>query len=190
MSLPQRKSPRKQGYDYAQSGMYFVTICTHQRERLFGYIRDGEMHRNLLGKITAECWAAIPRHHPHVELDVYVIMPNHVHGIIVITDVVGTPYMVSENNLKSNQTDGMYPVPTNTNSHESVNPKPVLGVVVGTFKAAVTRHANRILSLPTTVWQARYHDRIIRNEREYNYIRQYVLANPARWQEDTFYQLK
>jgi putative transposase len=83
-ALPQRKSPRLQDYDYSQSGAYFVTICTHQRSQLFGTIENGEMTLNAKGEIAAECWQAIPKHYPDVDLDVYVVMPNHVHGIVII----------------------------------------------------------------------------------------------------------
>lgn len=94
---PQRKSPRLQAYDYAQSGAYFVTICTHQRQCWFGYIANEEMRYSGLGEIAALRWLALPEHFPTVELDLWVVMPNHVHGIVVLhedgsarlTDVIG-----------------------------------------------------------------------------------------------------
>lgn len=82
--LPQRKSPRLQGYDYSQSGAYFITICTHQRQQLFGKICEDEMILNNAGKIACEHWQAIPEHYPDIELDVFVVMPNHMHGIVCI----------------------------------------------------------------------------------------------------------
>lgn len=86
-SLPQRKSPRLQGYDYSQPGAYFVTICTHQRLHCFGEVIEGSMNLNRLGEIASELWFALPQHHPGIELDAFVVMPNHIHGIIVL---VGT----------------------------------------------------------------------------------------------------
>lgn len=172
--LPQRKSPRLPEYDYAQSGAYFVTICTHQRTHLFGHIRDGVMHQNDLGEMVAFHWEDLLNHFPHIELDAYVVMPNHFHGIVVITDVVGTASMPSD----LSGADAIDGVPTKKT--------PTLGVIVGTFKAAVTRRANRTMKHPPAIWQARYHDRIIRSEREYDIIRAYVLDNPARWGEDVF----
>lgn len=80
----QRKSPRLQGYDYAQNGAYFVTICTHNREHTFGQITNCDMELSELGEIALTCWNAIPNHFPSVELDVSIVMPNHVHGIIVL----------------------------------------------------------------------------------------------------------
>lgn len=83
-TLPQRKSPRLQGYDYSQSGAYFVTICTYQRLHLFGSIDNEIMHLNTAGEIVAACWQTIPTHYPDVELDAFVVMPNHMHGILVL----------------------------------------------------------------------------------------------------------
>src|SRR5262245_16172423 len=82
--FPKRKSPRLQGYDYSQDGSYFVTICTHLRENRFGQVIDAEMVLNTLGCIAEACWEAIPSHFANVELDAYVVMPNHVHGIVII----------------------------------------------------------------------------------------------------------
>lgn len=84
-TLPQRKSPRLKGYDYSQSGAYFVTICTHNRQHIFGTITDQQMHPAAAGEWATSCWVAIPDHYPDVELDAFVIMPNHVHGILVLT---------------------------------------------------------------------------------------------------------
>lgn len=175
--FPQRKSPRLKGYDYSQSGAYFVTICTHHQAHLFGCVVDGEMVLNGYGEIATFCWAEIPAHYPNVELDLYVIMPNHMHGIIVIydddfgrdisrpynnRDTVGTPYMASGAQSK----------------------RPPLGCIIGAYKAAVTR---KIDNSDVKIWQNRYHDHIIRNEPSLDKIREYVLCNPARWAEDTFY---
>ncbi|MCA9915636.1 MAG: transposase family protein, partial [Anaerolineae bacterium] len=86
----QRRSPRLQGYDYSQSGAYFVTICTHERAHLFGVVADGEMVLNRAGEIAQERWFALPDHHNGIELDAFVVMPNHIHGIIILTGIVGT----------------------------------------------------------------------------------------------------
>jgi len=97
-----RRSIRLKGYDYTQPGGYFVTIVTYHRDLLFGEIVNEEMQLNDLGKIVEECWRAIPEHIPNVELGAYVIMPNHVHGIIVITDGRDTIYRaLRRNNFKN-----------------------------------------------------------------------------------------
>ncbi len=84
-----RRSIRLQGYDYSQPGIYFITLCTQNRERLFGEILNGEMRLNEFGKIAHQCWLEIPNHFPHVQLDEFVIMPDHIHGIIVLNDIAG-----------------------------------------------------------------------------------------------------
>ena len=84
-----RRSIRLKGYDYAQAGAYFVTICTQHRACLFGEVVNGQMQLNDAGRFVEQCWLDIPHHFPHVELEAFVVMPNHVHGIIVITDPVG-----------------------------------------------------------------------------------------------------
>ena len=168
MPHPQRKSPRLRGYDYRLAGAYFVTVCTHNRACVFGQVLDGEMRVNALGEIATACWTEIPTHFPLADLDVFVVMPNHVHGIIVIdtTPSVTEPPAVSAH---SGATAGS------------------LGAVVGSFKSAVTRAWRQTVDANNAVlWQQRYHDRIIRNERELNAIRQYILANPACWAEDEF----
>jgi REP element-mobilizing transposase RayT len=81
-----RRSIRLQGFDYSQTGAYFVTICTRERACIFGEVIDGEMRLNNAGDVVDQCWLAIPRHFPDVDLDAYVVMPNHVHGIVVMTD--------------------------------------------------------------------------------------------------------
>src|SRR5262245_32714711 len=93
-ALPQRKSPRLQSYDYSQNGAYFVTICTQNRTQIFGEILNGEMALNTLGCIAQNCWVDIPTHFPNVDCDAYVVMPNHVHGIVVITTETDTIYRV------------------------------------------------------------------------------------------------
>lgn len=166
-----RRSIRLKDYDYRQNGAYFVTICSHERLCLFGSIGDGEMVLNDWGRITQTSWSEIPAHYPMVELDVFVVMPNHVHGIIVITgdnelQSIGAQHGATPNNVAPNS----------------------LGSIVRTFKAAVTRHINRLLDAPDhPIWQRNYHEHIIRNENTLNTIRAYVDNNPAKWAEDSLY---
>lgn len=160
---PQRKSPRLQGYDYAQAGAYFVTICTHERYSWFGHIREGKMVVNRFGITAQSCWEQIPAHFPTVEVDAYVVMPNHVHGIVILAD---NP-------------------PTTDQSPKT----PTLGTIIGSYKSAVTRLMRTGLPADVVlVWQPRYHDHIIRNERDLERIRAYIKDNPAQWEKDTFYE--
>ncbi len=82
--FPSRRSIRLKGFDYSQAGLYFITICTHDRSCLFGEIQDGTMRLNETGRIVSECWLEVPRHSPGVQLDAFVVMPNHIHGVVVI----------------------------------------------------------------------------------------------------------
>lgn len=214
-----RKSPRKKDYDYNLSGAYFVTICTHERELLFGDVIDDVMQRTSLGQIAHDCWLTTPDHFPDVEIDCFVVMPNHVHAIIVIHDRESKENSDNNNNPNPNNTVGNGDQsPDNHNNpnanntvgtrhalslHTPNEPKygvmkngrfyPAgvkprsLGAIVGSYKSAVTKIANRTLDDPPSfLWQSRYHDHIIRNEKEWNIIRQYVHTNPARWNEDQF----
>jgi hypothetical protein len=168
--LPQRRSPRLKGFVYTREGAYFVTICTRNRVHLFGEIADDHIQLNELGMIATACWEEIPTHFPQVELDAAVVMPNHVHGIIVIAD---TPRPLYEG--------------TNVEAFGS----PIQGslsTVVGTYKAGVTGQIGRLFpDVETPIWQGRFHDHIIRSQKSLDKIRAYVLSNPARWTEDTFY---
>jgi putative transposase len=169
---PRRKSPRLKGYDYRQEGAYFVTICTAQRTPLFGDIVQNEMHLNTLGIVAHEELQSIPERWQTVDLDLLVVMPNHVHAIIVL---VGTAFLPSaDNNIKETDTK---------------NGVPTLGHVLGSYKSGVTRIARQrqIIDDSAKIWQVRYHDHIIRDERSLDFMRRYIVANPARWQEDTFY---
>lgn len=166
----QRRSPRLQGYDYAQEGAYFVTICAHDRACLFGAVIDDVMVLNRAGSIAYEELTRIPRHWDDtVDIDVFVVMPNHIHAIILI---VGTPFSASTTNI---HTDAQKRVPT-------------LGQIVGNYKSGVTRRIHEQCSgLAGRVWQSRYHDHIIRCPADLHRIQAYVINNPARWQADTFY---
>lgn len=157
-TFPQRKSPRLQSYDYSQNGAYFVTICTYKRELLFGDVKEGGMVLTLAGTIADEAlqrmtdyWSSM------VELDAFVVMPNHIHSIILL------------------MTDAQKRVPT-------------LGRVVNSYKGGVTRSVRQVLNQPyLKVWQSRYHDHIIRDEAALNKIREYILANPMRWRDDSLH---
>jgi REP element-mobilizing transposase RayT len=86
-SLPRRESVRLPGYDYTRPGAYFITICSQDKQPILGQIIDGEMHYTELGKLVQTCWLAIPEHFPNVTVDAFVVMPNHVHGILLLTDM-------------------------------------------------------------------------------------------------------
>ena len=142
-----RKSPRLQGYDYASRNYYFITICTHRKQCIFG--KPGNL--NASGKTAEQLFLDISSHFPGVQIDKHVVMPNHIHGIIVLSG------------------DGIS-----------------LSTVLGQYKAAVTRKL-RHHHPGGKIWQASFHDHIIRNEKGYQQIWNYIDTNPAKWQTDCFY---
>ncbi len=175
---PQRKSPRLEGYDYGQEGAYFVTICTYQRVHLFGDVIDGEMRLSALGQIAFDTWLTIPDHYPHVILDAFVVMPNHMHGIVYIVDEAR-----SKVGLRRASTAAPLP-----QIHSNSSRSRTLSTVIGAYKSAVTRGINQQMGLQAPkVWQASFHDHIIRSERTLAYIRNYIDTNPGRWEQDSFY---
>jgi len=167
MDRHHRHSIRIPGYDYSQAGAYFVTIVSHNRENLFGIIHDGEMILNPFGEIIVEEWIKTPAVRPNVELGEYIIMPNHVHGILVfVDDIVGATRRVT---------------PTNTTTLQSGS----LGAVIGQFKSIVTKRINgwhNVTGRP--VWQRNYYEHIIRNERDLQNKTDYIEANPMLWDDD------
>jgi REP element-mobilizing transposase RayT len=164
MNQPQRKSPRLGGYDYSQTGVYFVTICTHKRRHLFGNIVDGQMMLSTLGQLTAQAIDTLSTHWIHIKVDVYVVMPNHLHAILVLDN-------------------------TAAEGTHSVGTLPPLGCIIGLFKAGVTRLAREksLLDESSALWQGRYHDHIVRNEADLERIRAYIERNPTCWSQDTFF---
>ena len=164
---------RLSGYDYSRTGAYFVTTCTHGRADLFGKIVKNEMRLNVYGRMVQEVWNGLPGHYPHVVLDAFVIMPNHIHGIVVLATPVGA---------------GFKPAPT-PKSAPTPNPAHIprhgLPEIVRAFKTFSARQINQLRHTPgIPVWQRNYYEHIIRNNAALNRIRQYVKANPAHWEKD------
>lgn len=170
-----RKSPRLKGYDYSQDGAYFVTICTYKRQHLFGYVdKDGMMQLNDYGKIVRGCWQDLPDHYNNIELDAFVVMPNHVHAIIFILNPDTT----------SDVAAGLRPATT----PESPSKKHGLTEFVRALKSFSARRINEkrnVAGVP--VWQRSFYDHIIRDEISLNKLREYTLYNPAWWAEDKYY---
>ncbi len=165
----QRRSIRLKGYDYSQPGAYFVTICTQNREPVLGEIVEGEMILNEYGQVVARCWMWLAKQYPHVELDEWVVMPNHAHCIVILSGRGG-----SRKGGSSSRKGGSRTAPT----------KP-LGRLVGAFKTVSTKRINQIRNTPgAPVWQRNYYEHIIRDEDELNLIRQYILDNPVQWEMD------
>lgn len=191
-----RKPNRARGYDYATPGAYFVTACTHDRLPLFGQVVDGVVMLNEYGILVAEAWEDLPQHYPHVVLDAFVIMPNHVHGIIWIyrffRDDVRTglrPVPTGE----SVPTDGPVPTDMPTAALEfPLSDDPILrhGLpeIMRAFKSFSSRRINRLRNQPgRPVWQRSYWDRIIRDQAEFDRIHDYIRTNPGHWSDDSLH---
>lgn len=177
-----RRSIRLQGYDYSQAGAYYVTIVTYHRDCLFGEIVNEEMFLNDFGKITDECWRAIPDHFPFVELGAHVIMPNHAHGIIVINENVSTSNMENIDNGGRRGAAMLRPYDDNTENKFKVKPGS-LGAIVRSYKSAVSYRIHKEHNA-TGIWQRNYYEHIIRDEKDLQNKTDYIEANPMLWNED------
>jgi REP element-mobilizing transposase RayT len=159
---PQRRRVRLRSYDYSWPGAYFVTICTYEKQCLFGNIENGLVNLNEYGEIAQACWKDIPFHFPEISNEIFIVMPNHVHGIISIHGVDGR--------------SGSKPDPTS---------KRPLFEIVRAFKTYSSRRINEHRhSQGTPMWQRSYYEHVIRSEREYHQIGEYVKYNPAKWETD------
>ena len=177
--LPNRQSIRLQGYDYSQAGAYFITICTQNRLHLFGRIVDGEMILNDAGKIIFDQWMCLSQRFHTIELHECVVMPNHIHGIIEITNAADTV--------------GVGLVPTrdkNATERATTRVTPTVGYIVGAYKSlTTTRYIDGVKQLGwqrfnKKIWQRNYWEHIVRDEKEYHRIAQYIIANPLKWEMD------
>ncbi len=184
-----RRSIRLRDYDYSSAGAYFVTIRTENREGLFGNVTDGDMRLNNFGVVVAECWRALPTHFPAVELDEFVVMPNHFHGIFVLDTIVGAqhaaPGITTPGPICSVQKGAQHAAPLQTSGHTNVM-SGSLGAIVRSFKSAASKRINEIRNDPgSPVWQRNYYERIIRNDHELERIREYIVNNPLQWTDDS-----
>jgi putative transposase len=220
-NIHHRRSIRLKGYDYSQAGLYFITICCHNRECLFGEIvgannylpnnatseNKPQMILNDAGKIAEHCWTETPNHFPNAVLHEYIVMPNHIHGIIeLVNDVnVGeqnfvpqqnnTEYNVRVENFVPQQNNTEYnvrvenfqPLQPNKNEFQKIIPRSIGSIVRG-FKIGVTKWFRQNTGI-AIVWQRNYHEHIIRNEQSYQTISNYIINNPAKWNDDKFYTI-
>ena len=190
-----RRSIRLKEYDYSQNGLYFITICTRNSECIFGEIVDDEMVLTDAGRITRQCWLCIPEHYPDTKLHEYVVMPNHVHGIIQIfngavgvqnfglkNDSVGVQDLEPKNKPKVRVQD-FEPL---QNKYQKVIPRSIGSIIRG-FKIGVTKWFRQNTKV-CNVWQRNYYEHVIRNEQSYYEITEYIINNPAKWLDDKYYE--
>jgi putative transposase len=182
-----RHSIRLKGYDYTRAGAYFVTICAQGREDLFGNIVDREMVLNPYGHIVQAAWLDLPRHYPHIQLDAFCLMPNHVHGIIVINETHVGAGLKGEVFLPDGLMYGEGSLPENnkTRPYDCIRNRHPLSEIVRAFKSYSARRINGLRKTRgLAVWQRNYFETILRDENHYHHIRTYILNNPHRWLED------
>ena len=185
MQYKYQKQYRHKNYDYSQNGFYFVTICAKNHQMFFGnivrldneYNPVYEMKLSEIGKAAEKYWTEIPKHFSNVGLDEHIIMPDHIHGIIEIDKQICN----GRNEALPRSYNGKYPQMSEI-SPESGS----LSTIIGSFKSIVTKTVNQKFSDNNFQWQPRFHDRIIRNEKELDAIRKYISENPAKWHLDKY----
>ncbi|WP_230381521.1 transposase [Myroides albus] len=182
MTYQQRESIRLKGYDYAPEGLYFITLCVQDRENIFGSIKDGVLTLNEIGEIARDEWLNIANVRDNVILHEFIIMPNHIHAIIEIV----------KNKAKAGDNKGFK------------SPSQTIGAIVRGYKIATIKRikagtncnsfcVGELPFAPTpptgrTIWQRNYYEHIIRDERSYQYISNYIITNPERWHDDKFHR--
>lgn len=205
--MPERTNPRHATFDYRTSAAYFVTICAHNRQCHFGTVRRGRMVLNERGKIVAEEWERSEEIRDEVLLHAFVVMPNHLHGIVCIVppdadEVTPRGYDLgvgpSPTSAEEASPDDVGPHGDAALREQSSHPRwedgrpqrhaKSLGSMIAGFKGAATTRINRHRGQPgAPIWQPRYHDRVLRNEREWRVRRRYIERNPGRWTDDQYY---
>ena len=196
-----RQSIRLKGYDYTQVGAYFVTMVAHDRSLQFGEIADGEMQLRDAGRIVRVIWEKLPAFYPGVEIDEFVVMPNHFHGIVVLVGVGPGAYPPGPSDQPRSAATTREPA-MESGGGQAQGPAPTdvkrmsVGDVVSRFKTMTTkRYADgvRDLGWPAfagRLWQRNYYEHVVRDDAELDRIRQYIGSNPSRWAEDEENPLK
>lgn len=175
---------RKKGYDYDLPGAYFVTICVKDRRNLFGGINEGSIIPSSAGCIAGNCWLETPGHFDNVELGEYIVMPNHFHGIINILEDVGQTHAFDILEDESIPTENEKKSVNDNRSEQVKKMHKKLSIVIGSFKSAVSKLVHRTMPEIHFAWQTSFYDHIVRNDRELDYITDYIRMNPLNWKND------
>jgi REP element-mobilizing transposase RayT len=169
-----RRSIRLTGYDYSQAGAYFVTICIQNQKSLLGEIIDGEIQLNDAGRMIRTTWDGLPNSFPFAETHQFIVMPNHIHGIIILAGDYTGEHKVHA--YRADQPRGTLPS--------------TIGRIIQAFKSITTNEyiagvrQNSWKPFQGRLWQRNYYEHVIRDENELNHIREYIVCNPANWPED------
>lgn len=183
-AIHHRGSIRLKGYDYSQAGAYFVTLCIQNRQCVLGDVSDGKVKRSLAGDLVVSQWLDLPKRFPAIELDSFVVMPNHFHGIISIGAQRAAP-------LRNTPARAPLaaPNPHVANTYASHQIAPELGKIIRAFKSLSAIAGNRMLGKTgQPFWQRNYWEHVIRNEKELMTLREYIENNPAQWELDSLYE--
>jgi len=172
-------SIRLKNWNYATRGYYFITICTKNRKCYFGNILDKKMQLSKIGKIANAYWQEIPEHFPFTTLDKFIVMPNHIHGIVIINNNVETQNLA--NNVNNVETQNLASLRQNKGNKFGPQSQNLASIIRG-LKIGVKKWAT-INNIPFQ-WQPRFYDHIVRNERSLHQIRQYIVDNPSNWEND------
>ena len=162
-------------WDYSTPWWYYITICTKNFRNWFGEIKNGKMILNNMGKIVEEEWLKTKEIRTNVDLDYYVVMPNHFHGNLIILDVE-----TSRRDVSQTKETGQRPVSTKLKPNS-------LGSIIGQFKSVCTKRIHK-LGFTDFQWQSRYYDHILRNEDDLRRIRNYIQNNPMKWELDEYFK--
>ena len=184
--IQHRRYVRLKGFDYSKAGAYFVTVCAWQRGCLFGEIVDGKMRLNEYGRIVENEWLKTPEVRNNIELDYYIVMPNHFHGILVLNDNVGaTRWVAQDKTMHERMIHTIYERAIHRIAPTKTLQSNTIGSILGQFKSIVTKQINKIRDNPgCPVWQRNFYEHVVRNDDELNRARQYVMDNPLKWELD------
>jgi REP element-mobilizing transposase RayT len=199
--IHRRRSIRLKGYDYGQLGVYCITLCTHEKQCWFGEIRDSKMCLNQLGNIVVQEWLRTPQMRPEIVLDEWIMMPNHLHGILIITDASPTSVgahrraplsghaPLSEPAPLSQKSPNQHPPNSNlSNPPQLRRHSNSLSSIIAGFKSTTTKRINVIRETPRIpLWQRNYYESVVRDTEHLEHVRNYIRANPSCWIDDPEY---
>lgn len=197
-----RKSIRLKGYDYSQAGLYFITICCQDRIHRFGQVENGTMILNEFGIVASNEWMNTPNIRKNVTLGEFIIMPNHMHGIIRILRRGESHSPVNLPDAELYLSDNTFNAEFHSTGNHELNasddrdvcktslrsPSQTIGAMVRGYKSSVTKQLG-LLGFTDKLWQRNYYEHIVRNEKSYNTVSEYIINNPAKWTDDKFYKL-
>ncbi len=180
MEKPRRKATRFGEHDYSRAGRYFVTVCAENRRSAFGEIVNEEMRLSAVGAVAQECWRLIPNHFPSADIGEFIVMPNHIHGIVIVGDA---DCRGRDACMRGTRLPRRPPQSENQNANRS---KMSLSKIMQGFKSAVTRTVGKRRNDHAFGWQRSFYDRVIRDDAELNRIREYIRDNPSKWAFDRY----